>query len=206
MRIFVTRTWLIRSFVATVLPMMGLSGKAQADIVINFDQVGPDVVATGTGTINLTDLSYSYSGVNGPGIQASQSDVSMGTYGIVDVYTSITGPTSFGPGGAAGPTTGAGPCFAIVEGLGYLEVPQGYSSGTLLSATDTYSGATLSSLGLTPGTYTWNWGTGANADSLTINIGRPVPEPSSLVMLGGMGAIVLASSLLARRPRRARAA
>ncbi len=64
-------------------------------------------------------------------------------------------------------------------------VPIGYSSGTALSATDTYSGQTLVSLGLTAGTYTWTWGTGADADSLTVNIGvASVPEPSSLALAG----------------------
>jgi hypothetical protein len=52
-----------------------------------------------------------------------------------------------------------------------------------LNATDTYAGQTISSLGLTPGTYTWTWGTGAHADSLTVQIGpAAIPEPSTAII------------------------
>jgi hypothetical protein len=43
-------------------------------------------------------------------------------------------------------------------------------SGTQLKNTATYTGQTISSLGLTPGTYTWTWGTGAHADSFVLVI------------------------------------
>jgi hypothetical protein len=47
---------------------------------------------------------------------------------------------------------------------------------------------TLDSLGITPGTYVRNWGSGANADSLTLQINSPgpvpVPEPGSALLLG----------------------
>jgi hypothetical protein len=43
-----------------------------------------------------------------------------------------------------------------------LTVPAGYVSGTALSDSATYSGATFATLGVTPGTYVWTWGTGAN--------------------------------------------
>ena len=184
------RDWVI-AVAVLALTMTGTGGQVQAGMVINVNQVGSDVVMTGSGTFNLTALTYSYSGGNNAGLQANISDLIMGTtvYTTVDVYTSITGPTSFGPGGyVPSATTGAGPLFGVYQGLGYLEVPQGYSSGTLLSATDTYSGATFSSLGLTPGTYTYTWGTGANADFFRINIGTAaVPEPSSLVLMGIAG-------------------
>ena len=38
----------------------------------------------------------------------------------------------------------------------------GYVSGTALSDMAIYSGKTLATLGVTPGTYVWTWGTGAN--------------------------------------------
>jgi hypothetical protein len=185
------RIWMMSAFVAAVLAMMGLSGNAQAGVVININQVGSDVVATGGGTINLTDLTYSYTGIDYASVWANYSNLIMGTtYPVVDnadVYTTISGPTSFGPGTPSyiNASSGAGPLFGVYESLGYLDVPQGYVSGTLLSASDTYSGQTFSSLGLTPGTYTWTWGTGANADFFTVNIGTAsVPEPSSLVLSG----------------------
>ncbi len=64
-------------------------------------------------------------------------------------------------------------------------------------------GATFSSLGLTPGTYIWTWGSGADADSFTMNIGvSSVPEPASLMMLGTGSLAILG---FARRRRRASA-
>jgi hypothetical protein len=49
-----------------------------------------------------------------------------------------------------------------------------------------------------PGTYTWNFGTGANADSLILEIGV-VPEPASLTLL----AVGLAGLGMVLRLRRA---
>ena len=43
-----------------------------------------------------------------------------------------------------------------------LSVPRGYVSGTALSDMATYSGKTFATLGVTPGTYVWTWGSGAN--------------------------------------------
>ncbi len=196
------RDWLMAAAVLT-LTITGVGGKVQAGLVININQVGSDVVMTGSGTINLADLTYNSTGPNSNGVIADIGAVVMGTSGNVDTYTSITGPTSFGPGGSFDASSGTGPVFGPYGTLGLLEVPQGYTSGTSLSATDTYSGATFSSLGLTPGTYTWTWGTGANADFLTVNIGTAsVPEPTSLMMLG-TGTLTMLG--YARRRRRASA-
>jgi hypothetical protein len=56
-------------------------------------------------------------------------------------------------------------------------------SGASLSETSTYDDATFASLGITPGTYVYSWGSGANADMLTIIIGGSVAEPSTWAMM-----------------------
>jgi hypothetical protein len=61
-------------------------------------------------------------------------------------------------------------------------VPSGYVSGTSLSDTSTYDGATFASLGVTPGVYKWTWGSGTNADSFKLDI-VAVPEPSTWIMM-----------------------
>jgi hypothetical protein len=63
-------------------------------------------------------------------------------------------------------------------------VPFGYVSGSALSETATWNDQTISSMGLTPGTYTWTWGSGIDADSLTLNI---APEPGSLLLFSAAG-------------------
>jgi hypothetical protein len=67
--------------------------------------------------------------------------------------------------------------------LNQLFVPSGYVSGSALSDSSTYDTATFASLGLTPGSYVWSWGIGADADTFTIDVGSPIPEPASLALL-----------------------
>ena len=55
----------------------------------------------------------------------------------------------------------------------------GYVSGTALSGSATYSGATLATLGVTPGTYVWKWGTGAN-QNFTLQIKTPGPASTAI--------------------------
>ena len=107
-------------------------------------------------------------------------------------YSDIVGPVDFGPGDEFLADMGGG---AIV-GLGTFDepsggvvaVPLGYVSGASLgTSTATWSGATIASLGLTPGDYVWTWGSGATADSFTIDIisgGAPAaPEPGTWTMM-----------------------
>jgi hypothetical protein len=113
--------------------------------------------------------------------------------GLVDDYTGISGPTSFGSGGTTFASSSGGNAVAILGGGGIAEVfvPQGYVSGTSLSDTSTYAGATLLSLGITPGIYTWTWGTGVHADSFTINAGVGVPDAGSTLPLLGFASLGL---------------
>ena len=56
---------------------------------------------------------------------------------------------------------------------------RGYVSGTSLSGSATYSDASLATLGVTPGTYVWKWGTGAN-QNFTLQIKTPVPASTAI--------------------------
>ena len=96
----------------------------------------------------------------------------------------VTGPTNFGSGDSQiVASSGSGDLVGItgVGALGgTLALPKNYVSGAALSDTSTYDNATFASLGVTPGTYTWTWGTGATADSFALQVGpaaMPVPEP-----------------------------
>jgi hypothetical protein len=106
---------------------------------------------------------------------------------------------SFGSGVFTSATTGTGDLVGIQqligEPAGFVFVPTNYASGATLSDTAAYTGQTFATLGLTPGTYEWTWGTGATADSFTLQIGPvAVPEPASLPLLvmglAGLGMVV----------------
>jgi hypothetical protein len=117
------------------------------------------------------------------------------------VGATLTAPGERGArvsGGETPASTDTGDFVGIGGSLGHLHVPAGYISGTPLSDSATFDDQTLSSLGVTPGTYTYTWGSGPTADSLTLVAG--VPEPSGLMLLALPLGLVM---LLAARPRRA---
>jgi hypothetical protein len=77
----------------------------------------------------------------------------------------------------------------------------GCHSSTLASNME-FAGQTFASIGLTPGTYTWTWGSAINADSLTVQIGPAAgPEPASVraVGLGLLGLAAVHPLVVARR-------
>lgn len=170
-----------------------LRPSAQAAYVATLDEIGPNVFATGSGSFNLTALTLFGSGT-APSSFIGPSPASLVlSSGNTTTYRNISGPTSFGSGASfsqANSATGNVVGFQITS-VGSLFVPAGYVSGTALgTSTATWNNATFASLGVTPGTYVWTWGSGANADSFTLQI---VPEPATWLLLG-IGATVFAAS------------
>jgi hypothetical protein len=170
--------------------LIGLSApSARAGYVVDLTQQGGNVVATGSGPIDLTGLTFfSADNFSGPeltpngGDDPFNMDILTGPRGQpFDIYTGLTGPASFGSGGGAGGDNASGDFVGMV-GASDLYVPQGYVSDSPLSDTATYDGQTFSSLGATPGTYKWTWGTGPN-QNFTLVIGTVVPEPSTWAMM-----------------------
>jgi hypothetical protein len=49
-----------------------------------------------------------------------------------------------------------------------IDVPSGYVSNTALSDSATYNDETFAHLGVTPGIYTWTWGTGLENQTFTL--------------------------------------
>ena len=148
---------------------------------VTLAQVGPDVVATGSGTIDLTGLTSFGSFPTSPELYADHGIIGVGPSTTTDLYTGPTGPFSFGPGSAFFPAATSGDSV-FLEDFGLdLDVPQGYVSGTSLSGSASYAG-TITSLGLMPGTYTWTWNSGANSYVLVIPMAT-VPEPSAWTLM-----------------------
>jgi hypothetical protein len=195
---------------------------AEAGYTVTLQQVGPDVVATGSGAIDLTGLTFCCYKSNGfspkivPGVEADEwgdlfgGGIATGaTSGVDSYWLPGSGPTSFGSGGGTGPSSGSGDMVgteAIIDGVEvdrFLVVPRGYVSGTFLSNSATWSGETFATLGVTPGTYVWTWGTGAN-QNFTLQIGdvSPTPTPTATPFPGPSTQIDGSGTIAAPKSRR----
>jgi PEP-CTERM motif len=186
--------------IAAVLALCAVP--ARAGFIITIDQVGPDVVATGSGSINLTGLTSNGTVLSAVGVVPIFGNITFGELGPTPGadYGPLMGPSSFGPGIGSMPTSSSGNTFGVVNGDGSVRVPDGYTSGTPLSGTETFANSTISGLGLTLGTYNYT----LLNDTITVTIGVVVPEPSTLV-LAGIGALAVLG-VWARRRRAARGA
>jgi hypothetical protein len=164
---------------------------------VTLEQIGSNVVATGSGPINLTGLTLSFPGaISFVVVFASVGQIETGpASALVDGYTGFAGPTSFGSGGLFFPNTGSGDFVGIdatANPLPFIAVPQGYVSGAALSDSMTFNNATLASLGVTPGTYVWTWGDGLPNQNFTLII-PGVPDGGSTVSLLGFALLGLAA-------------
>jgi hypothetical protein len=160
---------------------------AQAGYTVTLRQVGPDVVATGSGAIDLTGLTVSRSFFQNPGIKpfgrilVGPAFIATGptSSSVHPYFGAITGPGHFGSSANLTlASSGSGSMVGIsarpeLAFQTMLSVPTGYVSGTALANSATYSGQTFVTLGVTPGTYVWKWGTGAN-QNFTLQIEPPV--------------------------------
>jgi protein with PEP-CTERM/exosortase system signal len=174
---------------------------AQANYIVTLQQVGPNVVATGSGAFDLTGLPIKARGSSQPLIQPFLGNIVTGSSNSCDAYgTTITGPDNFGIGIETGLVSiGTGDLVGMAFNGGnssFLLVPVGYVSGTALSSSATYNNLTLGAPVVTPGTYVWTWGDGAD-QSFTLQIGSVgvpgVPDGGSTVSLLGCALLGLAA-------------
>ncbi len=195
---------------ASAVLALTTTGRVEASVDITIEQVGSNVVLTGSGSLNITGLSFAGTFTVGSGVGGAGALAFVGpTFATVDDYSGLTGPSSFGSGVFTFASSGSGDLFgAYYEASGsILEVPKGYVSGSILSGTATFAHKTLSELGLTNGTYTFN----LPNDSLTVQIGpaaTAVPEPSTAIVaaFGAAAFITYGWSRRSREQRRQAAA
>jgi hypothetical protein len=183
------------------------TGRVGAEVIITFSQQGPNVVATSNGgSLNLKELTDKGPAPisDGPGLLNPAASIAIGNaltvppnFSAGELFGNILGPANFGSGGAAGATSasGTGPLGVLLGTFNELVVPVGFTGGSLPIVSSTWDNTTINGpggLGLTPGTYEWQWGNEVGPDDLKIVIPAPptpsVPEPASLTLLG-IGAV-----------------
>lgn len=165
---------------------------ASASIVMTLEEVGGDVVATGSGQANIMGLTVTSTG-SSSGMQPNTGFLTVGpTSGRGVIAGLVSGPTLFGTGGNAFSDSGGrlGDYFGVGGSNGNLYLPLAYVSGSPLSGSNTWGGRTFATMGITPGSYTWTWSYTGGTDSITINAGSqdvPAPAPLALLLAGLAG-------------------
>lgn len=183
--------------VAAALLVFGCA-PANAVMRLVVEQVGSDVVMSGSGTANTSGLASSGSVSDFTNVYTySQAYAGPAAFdnGAVSFWSGLSGPTVFGSDQDVtenpDQATSTGQLFGILAGSNtgspQLVLPADYSSGSSLSGVSTFTSLTLSQLGLTPGqTFTWSWGSGLTADSLQLEVSSTVPAPLPMLLAAGV--------------------
>lgn len=186
-----------RSFFRTLFVGCGVSllalpcGDARAVATIFAKQDGANVVFTGSGTLNLTELDFlqvSPLWYNYFSTRPSDAEFQVGAVpgSTLDLYSCafgacITGPSSFGNVSErySFPDLGSGDAFGYwdFEGQRGIVVPLDYVSGSELSGSSTFLNRTLARMGVKLGTSVYSWGSGDTADSIIFTTEAPAPLP-----------------------------
>ena len=179
----------------TPTPSLTPSSAGSPSGLLTIYESGSNVIMSVSGTIDLSGLTLVVSGTTfgGPagGLGTNTATYIMARNGLsFDTYSGFTTtPTSFGSGSGTGASSSTGDAFGVVYQTAppyQLVVPSGYTSGAQITSTQTFTGQTLTSLGLTSGTYTYTWGSGK---SFNVVIGGPAPTPTPSPSAGaGIGA------------------
>ncbi len=186
-----------------------LPGNAEAGIIVNIEEQGSDVVASYSGSIDLTGIGFNIIGsgnVNRIGASAGQINFQNGATNkasLTDFSKNpwTVAPSAFGTGGLFNADTvsaAAGNAFGFQASGFFIE--SSYVSGDPISGSMTFENQTLASMGINEGTGIMN-ATFSSGDTLTVNAisavsTSAIPEPSGVLGLAGL---ILGSGFLRRR-------
>lgn len=169
---------------------------ARAAYTVYVYESGGNVLAQGSGTLNLTGATpVAGTPTTVPLIGPTFGLLYTGVAGSLVRYGGISGPASFGPNAITSASSSTGQLVGIQAASLRFFVPPGYVSGSPLTSSATWNASSLAALGATPGTYVWTW----PGDSYTLHIGVAPPAPAPVgiptLSLGWMLLLVGAVSL-----------
>ncbi|MEP6389404.1 MAG: hypothetical protein ABJ056_05735 [Halioglobus sp.] len=202
----------------TILLLSQSSGLLAA-ITVNFYEQGGDVVAEASGSLDVSG-GTAVAGTDVPFIGTNSTTYFgyiFGAFlpGAQDQYrVPFTSEQPFGPDPGSRPTSSSGDTVGIAGALSgsvtpdadFIYVPGGYTSGDPVSGSSIWSGASLASLTLVPGSYTFTYA----EDSITFNVltspptPTPTPTPTPVPTLSTYGLALTAIGLLIVAGRRLR--
>jgi hypothetical protein len=183
---------------AGALALLFAAPPARAAYIVNIYQDGANVKADGEGALNLTGLRRSFGGEQtnlATFLYSLQGWILLAPGGPINYgsWLGVTGPSNLGNSGPINATNNTFPGIVGVAGsFGQLFVPEFYSGGPLPSGTATWNNQDFTTMGISPGSYTWTWGQEAEDQKFIINVGNQVPESSSVVLSAcGLGFLSL---------------
>jgi hypothetical protein len=174
--------------------MMLAASLANASVIVNITQSGPDVDVTARGSLDLTGANFNHVQPYTTGIIPGGSNwyVALGTTAGMDWYDLSSVSLPYGTSGfyfTSSITSGdAFSIWGFGGGQPQVGLTSGYTSGTPISADMTLPGQTIAGMTLIPGSYTFT----VPNDTIVLNIAGTtgVPEPSTLaMMLNGVAAL-----------------
>jgi hypothetical protein len=199
---------------------------ANASVIMRLDQVGPNVVATGSGTVNLAGLSLDEQTFNFRlGVQPIATWLVVGAPGHGDgggvlivsyFYHSVSGPLSFGSGSFTNVSTSSGDAISSGDAMGVINCtdrrhspPCGFTTVTpffgiivplfYVSSTPLSGTATWDNTtiaGLGATPGIYTWTWGSGPNADSLTLLIGIPEPAPALLLT-LGAAALV--LLTRR-------
>jgi hypothetical protein len=103
----------------------GFGPSAQAGFVVTLEQQGSNVVASGSGTLDVTDLTFGTTGTTQALIFPSDAVIFTGPASTTAgaLYTGFAGPTSFGSGSPHLADSGSGDLVGVNGFIDELSVP-----------------------------------------------------------------------------------
>lgn len=183
---------LLRLMPATALL---ISGQLHAGLIITATENGNDVEFTWSGSLDTTGVSFAGFGITSlPGEIRPSTGWFLGyspAGSTIDLTFPILTPTPqpFGTSTSAFASSFSGDPFGLDE-LGRIGLPAGYSSGSALSGSISFTNTNFDDLGITAGSAPIIWAL-PSTDTITLSA---VPEPSTYAAIAfgvlGIGLIL----------------